>query len=464
MEPYYLLWVGQSNAKGGAEVPAGFLGTSIEVESGVKVWDYYAKAFVLPQWGDTPLSTLGANNAGVRCANAIKRKTGRDVYLIVSAFDGLSIENWLGTNSRMWSQYNYSILPQVTESLIPRIDAVGWMQGEADHDTAGGNYNTYELYREALETVIAQLRALPQWTTDTQFVTSGVGEWFDMLTFGRNDVLLTLNEWGDPHIGNISTQGCTRNPDVGQNSHFSHDSLTLVGERMATRFLNGNTGDMTVYTGGRGQGARLPFAGKYIGGTVTINPADLKGGAYLSAANSTINLPNPKRFDGATVIVDVTSFTVNQPVIVNMTSTGTMKYANQSYNQIICNIEGQWVFQSFSGVLHLVSKPHIIDEASEFLCNGITKTLNTIQTDTTVWRLHDSVIKLPDPTGLTNMEVSFIAYSVTGGYSRITVDGLTGKMYNKTGNIVDYIDLASAGNYIKLRAVNTRWLVECSNF
>lgn len=463
--PFYLMWSGQSNASGAAEVPVGFIGTSNEVEDGVYVWSNSANEWLIPVWGDNPLTSSGSNNAGIRCANEIKRRTGRDVYMILNSRGGLSIEEWmgLGTSSDMWDGNQKDIVSQLTNSGMPRIDAVGWMQGEADHDTAGGNYNTYGLYKAALETLIAQYKALSQWTDHTKFVTSGIGEWYDLLTFARNDVLLTLNNWTDTVVGNISTNGSARNPDSGQQSHFSHDSLTLVGKRMAVKFLGEAVGAASVYTSNRPmQGATLPRSTSAIDTTLNADPQDLKGGAYINAANGIINLPDAYRFDGAEIVVNVSAVTTDEPTIVSMAATSSIVYNGVTQASISCDRQGHWIFKSLNGTLYLISKPDRISNYAEYSVFSETRLVSLSELNNSVWRVNDAILQLPDPATLTN--IAFSVISTTATTSSVVVPSETNIFYNKTGAVVTSLTLSAAGNIIRLRAMNTRWAVEFQNY
>ena len=463
--PFYLLWSGQSNAAGTANVPAGFLGTSNEVEDGVYVWSNSTNAWVIPVWGNNPLASSGSNNAGIRAANEIKRQTGRDVYMVLSARGGISIEEWvgLGTSSDMWSGNQRDVLTQLTNSGMPRIDLVGWSQGEADHDTAGGSYNTYALYKSALETLIAQFKALPQWTSHSQFITSGIGEWYDMLLFSRNDVLLTLNNWDDSQVSNISTHGSVRNPDAGQSSHFDHDSLTLIGKRVALQALGDNVGNPNGHTSiRRMQGATTPFYGVVASQIIDIDPQNLKGGAYFQGNNSTFNFADAYRFDGATVIINVTTLTAGNPCIVNIAATSSIVYEGVTQPSITCDRKGEWVFKSMNGTLYLVKKPDVISLFSEYTVASGSRLLTLSELNNSVWRVDDATLNLPSPDLLTNATISIISFA--NSTSTIGVPSASNKFYNSSGSLVSSLSLTAAGNMVRLRAMNTRWAVEFQNY
>lgn len=458
MNDFYLIWSGQSNAQGSCEVPSGFIGTSNEIEIGVKVWDFTTNAFIAPVWGTSPLSASGSNNAGIRCANEIYRKTGKNVYMILNAVGGTSIDKWIGqgTLSPHWSGQTNAILDQLVASNIPRIDAVGWMQGEADHD-GRSVYDSYNTYKSALNTLLEQFRSLSVWQPHTTFITSGVGDWFDESGNGRNDVLLELNEWDDVNVGNISTHGCYRNPNSGQSSHFSHESLTVVGNRIAHKILGETIGDTPFSTNA------LKKYGIIVNQTLELDATDLKNGTYFHTSNSSLIFPEPKRYDGAEIIVNVTTFDVGLPVTVTVDK-GLLNYQGFTQTVIKCNAKGQWIFKSMNNILYLISKPLFQNQASELLINTTTRTLNEVEIQGNTWRVNKANVKLPDPTYRTNMEVSFYCYRSDGATTISLDNGASSKFVNKTGSVVSSITLNNTGDYVKLKSVNTRWMVETQNF
>ncbi len=625
LSPFYLIWSGQSNALGAAEVPAGYNGTSNEVEDGVFIWNYSTAAWIKPVWGTTPLPTGGSNNAGVRCANEIKRKTGRDVYLIVNGFNGNSIANWVSSGA---SSTNFvDLTTQIADSELPRIDGFGWMQGEADSDGSNTAYNTTATYRSGLNLLIAQLKALPQWQEGAKFIASGVGEWYDLKSYERNDVLLSLDNLADKSIGNISTTDTARNPNTGQSSHFSHASLTLIGVRIAAKILKWDS-QVSVYAGKglKNDGATLPRYGTFSGTTTTgtaaatiaivsgaatslgstttfidtsrigdgddiyneqvirftkagsaieneysivrdfvsstgeftlytpatsaipnadtydiepmslidasrteaddtwndfiirftnpeseiygeyalvvgfdattkslifdtptsmsitstdtyaltttelVDPMYLKGGAYFHCSNYDFYMPDPVRYDGALIVVNVTTAIANQPVLIhafyrskrfNIKFQTSIVYQNRTLTSVKCDSAGQWVFRSMNGSLYLVSKPIVQSIVNEKTVDGITRDIDVVETVDSSWRVHNATLNLPEPTALTNASLSVICYSTAGGTSTIGITGgATGKFLDESKAIVDTLPLLSTSRSYRLRSMNSRWVVE----
>ena len=123
-EPFFLMVSGQSNADGSSELPASSSSkpNPLNIEDGVFVWDFKRKEFKTPVVGTPPLGL--SNNAGIQAANHLARRTGRDVYVFVNAWGGQSIAAWVeqGTESPFWSQHDRSVLQQLKNAEVDRLD------------------------------------------------------------------------------------------------------------------------------------------------------------------------------------------------------------------------------------------------------------------------------------------------------------------------------------------------------
>jgi len=220
-------------------------------------------------------------------------------------------------------------------------------------------------------------------------------------------------------------------------------------------------------------GARLPKHGTFVDdGTVTVNPMDIKGGAYFQVSNTSFDLPDPYRFDGATLVFNNTTYDSGDVCTISLPATTLSSpayiYFDNEYSlgsgSIILNKKGIWTFKSLNGRLYLVDHPrHSQGTSFEYTKDGVTETLTHVDVDGGVFRTHNSTITLPSANYAGN-EVMFHCYSTASGSTVInSIDGV-GKMVDKTGANVDSITLASVGRNVRLVSINTRWTVVWQNF
>jgi len=480
-EPFaiILLGSGQSNMQGSSEVRNGIraaTGTSELIEPGVFTWDYNNKVFEVPVWGSTPLTGDGSNNAAISCANELKRQTGRDVYVLINASGGKSIGKWVdtGITSEFWANEGsggtaFSVLSQIEQSGVERIDLTLWLQGEQDKNQSVDGYNTASLYLAGLNTLLNQFRALPETKGNWQFITGGIGEWYGHTGPDRNDVLLTLSNNTDVDTSNISTSGTTYSPDEGvASSHFSYASLELIGKRFAHKYLNKTTGDVSTLANSNNLlGYVLPHSATLSsGGTENIDASNIKGGGYVNLSNNTsVNLPEPFRYDGATLIFNVLTVSVNSPILINLPDGGTVYMEGEvslgSSINLYC--EGLWEFIAVSNKLYLKSRPKIIKTPGALAIQDTQRDLDFNQVNGSTWRCDGGVVGLPLADTITGAEITVIAYAATNtGSSVVMTGGATNKFIGPNG-FLDDIPLATAGKFVVLRAMNTRWAVITTN-
>ena len=460
-----LLWMGQSNAAGATQSGAG----SQVIEDGVFIFSKGptpARGWTVPAFGSNPLPSTGSNNAGIHFANEIVRRTGRPVYMVLNALGGQSIAEWVGsgTSSSMWVDLTNSLTD--AGFADDSLEAVGWMQGEADGDDQSTAYNTYGTYKAGMGVLFAQLQALSEWGQNTQFIASGVGEWNDQPNPERNDVNQTLNnDDAFPFARNVYTAGLTRNPVVGEQSHFDGGSLVQLGLNMAELYLTGKVANKLISP--TNQDAPNIYGVYGPTSTVTLERAFLKGDTTVIANDATITWPpKPKVWDGATTTIDVTDTSSGRTRLV-----GSFSYKGFDYTgPMDLNRIGQWRFLSSQGKLKLLQKPTGGANTALSFQNGTFTPLRW-ELDNETFSAVNATIELPEPTAsdggfdLTGVRCSFLTFSITGGSTFLTISGgATGKFIDKTGAVVDQIEINVARGFVTLVMVNGSWLVESQNF
>lgn len=135
MEPIYILASGQSNTYGQGT------GGSWDISPLVKVWNNannlfdltnIGTAWVTPKFGQRPFRS-GCNNQSVQAANYLARLTGREVRLIMTAYDGQSINKW-HNGSVVGPMYTRTKAIMQAAGVVA-VDWFLWNQGSADENT-----------------------------------------------------------------------------------------------------------------------------------------------------------------------------------------------------------------------------------------------------------------------------------------------------------------------------------------
>ena len=138
--PIYVLATGQSNTYGQGA------GGAWDISPLVKVWNNannlfdlsnIGTAWVKPTFGQRPFRD-NCNNQSIQAANYLARLTGREVRLIMTAYDGQSINKW----------HDGSVVGPMYTRTKAILDAAGvscidwflWNQGSADENTQIGTY------------------------------------------------------------------------------------------------------------------------------------------------------------------------------------------------------------------------------------------------------------------------------------------------------------------------------------
>ena len=464
-DPSYfgLLWMGQSNAIGADT------GGSTDVEDGVKIWN--GLAWVTPVFGVEPLNTDGSNNAGIHFANEIARVTGKPVRMILNVLSGDSIAGWVGsgTSSARW----VDLLTQLSESGMTYIDAVGWMQGEADSTTVATGYNTKELYSGGLVTLMSQLQALNAWQDKTNFITSGLGKWVENNEQARNDVLLSVKNNENPRMSNIETTSSVKGSGAGDDAHFSGASLVEIGVKMAGEHLSmPRTASINKQPSGY-DGVNIGAIGTYAAaGTVVLDPSQLQGGGVIQCRATTFDLPLASHYDGAEIIFEVTSLTGGSCFL--NAGAQSIRWAGQDVNVLELKAVGTYVFRSIGSLLRFVtSQPPIWDYAPQGGdLNESTFTLDHFGIKGDKYGCRDSTIHLPEPNNTNaGAKVGFYAWSVTAGAGPnggpVVIDivgAVASKFVNNSSTVVSSITLSGFNNFIELESIRNKWIVTAQNF
>lgn len=340
--PCVLIWTGQSNAVGYSEPMEG----DTTINEGVYIWNDQLNSFIVPEFGVYPLPDTQSNNASIHCANLLNSTLNRNIYIILSAVGGLSIEKWVGIDDFMWtdiqSKLNNSGVADIPNSVI----GIGWMQGEADSSTVTTGYNTYDSYKGGFISLVDRFRNLPCVGGGCPIIASGLGEWKENGASARNDVFSELSHNDMPSVSSISTHNLFPNLNQGS-SHFNGESLVKIGKRIALSIISSPI-KISTY---RPMKVYLPMTGA----TIFLEPMDLKNSAMLIVNNSTIKLPLAFRYTGSRISVLVTSITSGYSYID--ASPQGIRVNNVQYSIIALDKVGIWEFISINGRLHLVVQP-----------------------------------------------------------------------------------------------------------
>ncbi len=223
LDTFKLLIPGQSNA-------AGVYGGGNEATTDARVTVWNDVAWVLATKDNThdqyqnPTFT-NANNVGFAFAKAFAQKTGRPVKLIVSALGGTAISTFVSGQSQ-WTR----ITNQLTASAIGRIDAILWVQGEADINNTTTGWNNYTT---TFNTVYNQFIALSQFSDSKPFIICKLGEFQPSYSLwnGIYDNLAVTR----PFMTAVSSNGLLSG---GDQVHYSGAALDSLGSRALNAYFN----------------------------------------------------------------------------------------------------------------------------------------------------------------------------------------------------------------------------------
>ncbi|MEH6721693.1 MAG: sialate O-acetylesterase, partial [Aurantimonas endophytica] len=230
-EPFVLVYAGQSNAASSNENAAG---GDLTVDPDVYVWTGAAFVVFDPANG-VGVPVAGRNSLAFQWAKTQRKAEGRPVYVIIDAWPGEAIINWVGDGiaSKNYVSLRAKVSAALAHSAITlwngggktQIDAFGWSQGESD------NVNTLGYYITAFATLKTQLRGETWFSTNTPIVctTLVTPSGFDR----RNDFFRNLVNGDDPYVIAASGDGLTQPPD---NLHWLGSDMNAFGPRLYAAF------------------------------------------------------------------------------------------------------------------------------------------------------------------------------------------------------------------------------------
>ena len=253
-----------------------------------------------------PLSSC--NNMAVHFANALRNSgmipNSRPIVIIHNAVSGNAIDQWIGsgTSSTNWVSLLASIA--AVNAVYPgfKIDHCMWAQGEGDYNGSGTAYSSKANYIAGFATLLAQWRALPQWTVDTTVSVQELGCWYDGVHRDRNDAIRTFRAGAfDRYVTTVSSS------DVPESTasplyHFSGVGLVTLGFRhfetwRHARIQGGYSplGMLDYKTGGTDVVKRLLTV--TTSGILDVADDDLRGSGcqiYVTGTFCDIRLPDPQ--------------------------------------------------------------------------------------------------------------------------------------------------------------------------
>lgn len=224
----YVLISGQSNAWGAS---APFQGDTTGNNS-VQAWNgtSWVRATInQPPFrcaSNNPSSAAynGSNSFGLHFAKNLQRKSKGIVRLILVAFDGNPIQNWIPASSVNFS----AMTAAVSASGTPRVDFFLWHQGEAN------NSNTAAYYNSKFDTLKQQLRMQSWFEKSTPIVVGGL---LPLGTQSAQTPTLEKYDYGtDPFVAYATSEGLINNGI--DNLHFSGSSLVELGLRYYTSAMS----------------------------------------------------------------------------------------------------------------------------------------------------------------------------------------------------------------------------------
>ena len=238
--PIYLFFTGQSNMTSSNPASCN-TGGDCSTDSTIVMWNFDSGAWEIPDkdfFGDYPTlnpnDPNGRNNPGWSMAKAVrKRHPDRIVRFLHYAISSTSILNWLESSGPLVNLNTY-----VADSGTPYIDAIIWLQGEADSDGISVGINEFAVndpaddnYVDSLTTLIDQYRDESWFGRSGVFLTMGLYEHTNYRA-ARQDALRQLNWDGDAYTAHISSAGLSSS----DNLHFNSIAIDSLGQRGAAVF------------------------------------------------------------------------------------------------------------------------------------------------------------------------------------------------------------------------------------
>lgn len=233
-EPIFIVLTGQSNA-------TGYWTPTTNYEINPRVFDWQAPSGDPTNYSFTvadPARTSsyvvsellvgmrGGNNGhiGWSAANLLQKATGRDVYMLCVAKDGVTLyDEWVWPTGECHEALNDEITPALAAAGMTDVDALIWMQGESD--IAGSTPNKY-------------------WVNYETMLSNGdAGGWFT-----PDHTHLVLCDLGDSYVWEgirhvyqqTNNSSFVNTTGLGESVlHYTGDALTYIGRQAGKNILSG---------------------------------------------------------------------------------------------------------------------------------------------------------------------------------------------------------------------------------
>lgn len=231
-KPILLLGIGQSNGLGansGGPNPASPL---------VKAWDAQAGGwgssdYTMRPWTlHAPDGNAGCNNLTLALAHRLADETGRPVYIIMDARSGRPISEWVGDGkeSERYAAARAKVeaalaSPELTSQGITQIDAVLWMQGEADF------LRSFDEYLADLKALVAQFRTETWCPKNTPILMGEMSDLHDR--YEPKKAIQWLGGGIDPWVISVNSAGL----ETSDQTHFTGPDLWEFGYHRFYRAL-----------------------------------------------------------------------------------------------------------------------------------------------------------------------------------------------------------------------------------
>jgi hypothetical protein len=238
--PLVIAIAGQSNALGSNS------GGPNPSNSKVHSWDAVTGAFVtggqytaLPWTRSSPDGNEGRNNYALAAAHDLQARTGRDVYVILDATGGTSIDAWVASGT---SSTRYAALKAKVEAALmtpelagkAMIDMLIWAQGEEDY------LDDFATHLANVVTLDTQLRAEPWMDDATPVMCMGMSNLHNR--YAPDKALRHYCGKVNQNWTFVSMKGLPTLFDLtgaGDYTHFLGDSLYAGGLRVARAWFDG---------------------------------------------------------------------------------------------------------------------------------------------------------------------------------------------------------------------------------
>ena len=220
----YFLGAGQSNMLGNTNGD-----NESDLSTNPLVEAFNGTDWVLAQIGVAPFDqNNGSDNLLFHFGKREAERCGCKVRLILSAFGGNAIEQWIPETDVNFQD----IITQLTAGEVDHLDAVLWHQGESDQ------LISFESYIDSFTTLRNQLIALPQISLSTPFLVGGHYEYG-----ASNEQTMTLRWLGsgqyDRYVNFVESNRMAEgsfSPVTGV--HFTSLQLEELGKRYHQSYLN----------------------------------------------------------------------------------------------------------------------------------------------------------------------------------------------------------------------------------